>query len=326
MTQYDRYDRQMILPQIGVDGQDRLNAAHILMVGAGGLGVPALQYLVGAGVGQITLIDPDDVEEHNLHRQPIYGGHVGQPKVMAAAQFCRTLNAGVQINPIHDWLTPANAPELVAQADLILDCADSFATSYTLSDCCLTLNKAFVSSSVSAMAGYIGGFCGGAPSLRAVFPDVPHQIGTCASVGVVGPLVGMFGALQAQMALSVLLGLTPSPLGQIFRFDMQGMRSSTFRFDSAQEPEITPHSFITRAEVTADDFVVELRDPAETPQLLFPHAQRFSVHDIGPDGPMPAQGQRAIFICRSGMRAWNAADRLRPYWAGEIALLADFQT
>ena len=323
MTHHDRYARQVILPQIGSDGQDRLNAAHILVIGAGGLGVPVLQYLVGSGVGQITLLDQDPVEEHNLHRQTIYGAHVGLPKVMAAAQFCRTLNASVKINPIENWLTPANAPDLVAQADLVLDCADSFAASYTLSDLCLTLNKPLVSSSVTAMAGYVGGFCGGAPSLRAVFPEVPLNPGTCASAGVVGPVVGMFGALQAQMALSVLLGLTPSPLGQIFRFDMLGMRSSTFRFDSAQEPKNAPHRFIARADVTSDDFVVELRSPAETPHLLAPHAQRFAVSDFGRDGPMPSIGQRAIFVCRSGLRAWNAADRLRPYWAGEIALLAD---
>lgn len=325
MTPYDRYARQMILPQIGADGQDRLTAAHILVVGAGGLGVPALQYLVGAGCGQITVIDPDHVEEHNLHRQPIYGGHVGQPKVRAAAEFCRTLNAAAQINPIQDWLTPANAPDLIAQADLILDCADSFATSYTLSDCCLPLNKPLLSSSVTAMAGYVGGYCGGAPSLRAVFPDVPLNVGSCASVGVLGPVVGMFGALQAQMALSVLLGLNPLPLGQIFRFDMLGMRSSTFRFDGAQEPETPPHPFIALADVAPDDFVVELRDIAETPHLLVPQAKRLSVRDIGPNGPKPAKGQRAIFVCRSGLRAWNAADRLRPYWDGEIALLADFQ-
>jgi molybdopterin/thiamine biosynthesis adenylyltransferase len=324
MTQLDRYARQMILPEIGSKGQDRLDAAHILIVGAGGLGVPVLQYLVGAGVGQITLLDQDLVEEHNLHRQPIYGAHIGQSKVMAAAQFCRTLNASVKINPIQNWLTPANAPDFIAQSDLVLDCADSFAASYTLSDLCLTLNKPLLSSSVTAMAGYVGGFCGGAPSLRAVFPDVPLNPGTCDSVGVVGPVVGMFGALQAQMALSVLLGLTPSPLGQIFRFDMLGMRSSTFRFDGAQEPKSAPHRFIARADVTSDDFVVELRGTAETPQLLVPQAQRFSVSNIGPDGPMPANGQRAIFVCRSGLRAWNAADRLRPYWGGEIALLADF--
>lgn len=324
MTQTDRYARQMGLPEIGSDGQNRLKAAHILVVGAGGLGVPVLQYLVGAGVGHITLIDRDVVEVHNLHRQPIYGGYVGQPKVMAAEQFCRTLNDGVQINPIQDWLTPANAPDLIAEADLVLDCADRFAASYCLSDLCFTLNKPLLSSSVTGLAGYVGGFCGGSPSLRAVFPDVPLNLGTCASVGVLGPVVGMFGTLQAQMALTILLGLTPSPLGQIFRFEMQGMRASSFRFDGAPEPETEPHRFIARADITAADYVIELRDTAETPHLLVPHAQRLTISDFGPYGPKPAQGQRAIFVCQSGLRAWNAADRLRPHWAGEIALLADF--
>ena len=321
-----RYSRQMILPEVGAKGQARLAAAHVLVVGAGGLGVPVLQYLAGAGIGRITLVDPDRVEVTNLHRQPIYGPFLGQPKALAAAAFVHGLNPEVQVTPRVEWLTPATAPALVAGADLVLDCADSFAVSYTLSDTCLPAGKPLISASVLGLAGYVGGFCGGAPSLRAVFPDLPDSLATCATAGVLGPVVGMFGTLQAQMALAVLTGLTPSPLGQLVRHDMAGFRSSSFRFDGAPEPEDRPHCFVSREDLRPGDFVVDLRPEAEAPVPAAPHALRLLPEAFGPQGPPPAPGQRAVFACRTGLRAWRAADRLRPHWPGEIALLADIPT
>ncbi|GGH44269.1 HesA/MoeB/ThiF family protein [Frigidibacter albus] len=321
-----RYSRQTILPEVGAAGQARIAAAHVLVVGAGGLGVPVLQYLAGAGVGRIALVDPDPVEETNLHRQPIYGPHLGQPKAEAAAAFARGLNPEVTVTPRVEWLTPTNAPGLVAGADLVLDCADSFAVSYTLSDTCLRAGKPLISASVLGLAGYVGGFCGGAPSLRAVFPDLPDSLATCATAGVLGPVVGMFGTLQAQMALAVLIGLTPSPLGQLVRHDMAGFRSSSFRFDGAPEPKEAPHRFVAKADLRPGDFIVDLRGADEAPVPAAPHAQRLAVEAFGPDGPCPAPGQRAVFACRTGLRAWRAADRLRPHWPGEIALLADIPT
>ena len=318
----NRYARQMILPEIGAEGQARIGAAHLLVVGAGGLGVPAVQYLAAAGVGRITLVDPDIVEETNLHRQPIYGPHIGRPKAVAATEFAHALNPQVRVTPRVEWLTPDNAPGLAADADLVLDCADSFAVSYILSDCCLAARKPLISASVLGLSGYVGGFCGTAPSLRAVFPDLPDSLATCATAGVLGPVVGMFGLIQAQMALALLIGLTPSPLGQLLRYDMQGFRSTSFRFDNAPEPDAR-FPFIAKNTLRPGDFVVDLRDTAEAPQPAAPHARRLTVEDFGPAGPIPAPGQRAVFACRSGLRAWRAADRLRPHWPGEIALLAD---
>jgi len=318
-----RYARQTILPEVGAAGQARIAAAHVLVVGAGGLGVPVVQYLAGAGIGRLTVVDPDRVELSNLHRQPIYGPFPGQPKATAAAAFVRALNPDVQIVPRVEWLTPATAPDLVAAADLVLDCADSFAVSYTLSDTCLNLGKPLISASVLGLAGYVGGFCGGAPSLRAVFPDLPDTQATCASAGVLGPVVGMFGLLQAQMALSLLIGLAPAPLGQLVRYDMAGARTASFRFDSAPEPEGPSHRFIAKSDLRATDLVIELRDSGEAPVPITPAALRLPIEQIGPHGPRPAPGQRAVFVCQSGLRAWRAADRLRPHWPGEIALLAD---
>lgn len=319
----NRYARQIRLPEVGIAGQARLAAAQVLVVGAGGLGVPVVQYLVGAGLGRITLIDPDRVEETNLHRQPIYGPFLGTPKAEAAAAVARALNPATEVVPLCGWLDPATAPGLVGAADLVLDCADSFAASYTLSDCCLAAGRPLISASALGLAGYVGGFCGGAPSLRALFPDLPETLATCASAGVLGPVVGMLGALQAQMALAVLLRLSPSPLGLFLRHDLHRFHSTAFRFDTAPEPDSSPHRFIAPQQLRESDFLIELRDVDEAPRPVAAFARRQRVEEFGPDGPRPAPGQRAVFACRTGLRAWRAADRLRPHWPGEIALLAD---
>lgn len=313
----NRYIRQMVLDDVGVEGQDRIEAAHVLIVGAGGLGVPALQYLAGAGIGRITLIDPDTVEETNLHRQPIYRmKDLGQPKVRAAAQAVARLNPQVMVTALFDRLTPANAASLVAAADVVLDCADSYAASYTLSDACLEAGKPLISASALGLSGYVGGFCGTAPSLRALFPDPPDSGQTCATAGVLGPVVGMLGCLQAQMALSVVLGLSPSPLGQLTRLD--GGRLTQFRFDGA--PENHGPRFVSREELRADDLVIDLRPADEAARKATPDALRQPGY--GATGPLPQDGQRVVLACRSGLRAWRAADQLARRWPGEITLLA----
>lgn len=319
----NRYARQMILPEIGTKGQARIRSARLLVVGAGGLGVPAVQYLAGAGIGQITLVDPDIVEASNLHRQPVYGPYIGRPKAHALAEFAQTLNPEVEVIPHDVWLTPDNAPGLVADVDLILDCADSFGVSYLLSDTCMAMGKPLISASALGLSGYVGGFCGGAPSLRAVFPELPESLATCASAGVLGPVVGMFGLIQSQMALAVILGLQPSPLGLLIRHEMQGFQTQSFRFDTAPEPDSPCFHFIAKSALGPDDFVVDLRDEVEAPRPVTPHAHRLRVEDFIPAGPCPNPGQRAVLACRTGLRAWRAADRLHAYWPGEIMLLAD---
>ncbi|WP_134680841.1 HesA/MoeB/ThiF family protein [Paracoccus ravus] len=312
-----RYARQMILPEVGADGQHRLASAHVLITGAGGLGVPALQYLVAAGIGRITLVDPDRIEETNLHRQPIYRlEDIGQPKAEAAAGFAARLNPSVEVHALVETLTPANAPELVAKADIVLDCADSYAASYTLSDACLVAGKPLISASALGLSGYVGGFCGGAPSLRALFPDPPDSGQTCASAGVLGPVVGILGCLQAQMALAALLGLAPSPLGQFTRLE-QG-RLTQFRFDGA--PEADGPRFIARDQIHDSDLVIDLRPEDEAPRKATPQALRLPGY--GPAGPLPEPGQRVVLACRSGLRSWRAADELSRRWNGEITLLA----
>ena len=313
----NRYVRQTILPDVGAAGQARFARAHVLVVGAGGLGVPALQYLVGAGVGRITLVDGDRVAAHNLHRQPLYRmDQMGEPKAQAAASALAALNPEVTVMPVCHMLNPANAPALVAAADIVLDCADTFAAGLTLSDICHAQGKPLITASALALAGYVAGCCGGAPSLRAIFPDLPERGATCATAGVMGPVVAAVGALQAQMALSVLLGVAPSPLGQLVSLDAANWRMGGFRFDRAPEPERVL-SFISRNQTRPDDLLIDLRTEAPPFCADARHIPPEQIATVD-----PPVGARVVLACSTGLRAHNAGQTLQSFWPGEIALLA----
>ncbi|WP_109313776.1 HesA/MoeB/ThiF family protein [Ruegeria sp. AU67] len=314
-----RYARQMILPEVGARGQARLSGARVLVVGAGGLAAPVLPLLAGAGVGHLTIMDSDEVALSNLHRQTLFAeGDCGRPKAEVAAERCQDINSEITISTNNQALTNLNSQRFASQADVILDCADSYAASYTLSDSCHALGKPLISASVLGLSGYVGGFCGGAPSLRAVFPDAPGSGASCATAGVLGPVVGMIGAMQAQMALSAILGLDPSPLGQMVQFDARTMRNSTFRFDDAPEPN-HHFPFVSVCQLTTDDLIIELRSSDEAPEPIHPKALRGSSELVKPE---PNKNKRLALCCATGLRAWRTAEKLQPDWPGEIVLVA----
>ncbi|WP_300071346.1 HesA/MoeB/ThiF family protein [uncultured Ruegeria sp.] len=314
-----RYARQTILPEVGAKGQARLSAARVLVVGAGGLAAPVLPLLAGAGVGHLTILDEDIISLSNLHRQTLFTEQdCGRPKVEAAAERCRALNAGIEVSTKNQALTRANVAEFIAGVDLVLDCADSYAASYTLSDTCLEMSKPLISASVLGLTGYVGGFCGGAPSLRAVFPDAPNSSASCATAGVLGPVVGVMGAIQAQMALNLILGLDPSPLGQMVQFDARSCRSTGFRFHGAPEPD-TYFSFISASQLGPSDLIIELRDAQEAPDPIHPDAQRMNPENLKIESN---KDQRLALCCATGLRAWRVAERIQPNWPGEIVLVA----
>ncbi|WP_171123868.1 MULTISPECIES: HesA/MoeB/ThiF family protein [unclassified Ruegeria] len=314
-----RYARQTLLPEVAAEGQARLSDARVLVIGAGGLAAPVLPLLAGAGIGQITIVDGDTVALSNLHRQTLFAeADCGRPKAAVAAERCRALNGEINVIASEQALTSENAADLVAQADVVLDCADSYAASYILSDTCFGAGKPLITASVLGLSGYVGGFCGGVPSLRAVFPDVPDSGASCATAGVLGPVVGFIGAMQAQMTLNLILGLDPSPLGQMVQFDARTLRSTTFRFDNAPEPD-RHFRFVSPGDLTEDDLIVELRGEDEAPKPVHPNARRLSLNALKSE---PNKGKTLALCCATGLRAWRTAEELQPDWSGEIVLVA----
>ncbi|SMX26945.1 putative adenylyltransferase/sulfurtransferase MoeZ [Pelagimonas phthalicica] len=305
---------------IGTKAQQALARAHVLVVGAGGLGCPVLQYLAGAGVGEITLMDDDQVEESNLHRQPLYRMEdIGTAKALAAVRHLTAAHPATRLHPHLSRLTPSNAENAVTHVDLVIDAADSFAVSYILSDTCQRVGKPLVSASVLGMSGYVGAFCATAPSLRAVFPDLPDSAANCATAGVLGPVVGMVGTAQAQMAISVLVGADPSPLGQLLTLDMQRFGFGGFRFDNAPDPT-APLPFVDAALLEEGDLLIELRPASECAETFAPAAQRVTMEELADLNVPPTQ--RLVLGCQTGLRSWRAARVLQSKGAKNLALFA----
>jgi molybdopterin/thiamine biosynthesis adenylyltransferase/rhodanese-related sulfurtransferase len=320
----DRYTRQTILPEVGVAGQARLRGSRVLVIGAGGLGSAVLQYLAVAGVGRLVIVDHDRVEESNLHRQPIYRmSDVGVAKAQAARQALLAANPAVGVDAVCERLTPANAARLIAEVDLVVDAADSFAVTYVVSDVCLRVGKPLISASVLGLSGYVGAFCGGAPSYRAVFPEMPRQAGSCATAGVLGTAVGVMGTLQAHMVLSLLLDLKPGVLGQLVTVDFQTLRFGGFSFCGAQEPAGVIWPFIAADQVDSADVVIDLRSLTEAPVSPIAAALRLDVDAVEKGAARELPGaSRFVLCCRTGVRAWRAAKALQLQGRENLALIA----
>ena len=317
----NRYQRQQMLPEIGEAGQQRLRTARVLVVGAGGLGSTLLPLLAGAGVGYLRIWDDDAVELHNLHRQTLFTtADVGQPKALCAARALNERNRDCVTEARQQALRASTVDRALEGIDLAIDAADSFAVTYTLSDACQPRHIPLISASVLCRQGYVGGFCGSAPGYRALFPQLPTSAANCNTAGVMGPAVATLGAMQAQMALSVLLGLTPSPLGSLVNCDFTQWHFRAFRFDDAQEPTQPLIPFIDRDLLQADDCIVELRSREEAPHSVAAQVERILPEAI--DAWQPPAGRRVVLVCASGIRAAKAASVLAQRGVMPLAIIA----
>ncbi|KAG5355357.1 Adenylyltransferase and sulfurtransferase UBA4 [Yarrowia sp. C11] len=207
--EYRRYGRQLLVPEFGISGQLNLRSKRILIVGAGGLGSPAIQYLAGAGVGHISIIDDDTVEESNLHRQTIHAGREGVSKAESAALFVRQLNSCISVSPIVSRLTSENSFGIFKNHDLVLDCTDGPAVRYLINDTAVLSGIPVVSASALKTEGQLSIYnYNGGPCYRCLFPIPPpaDAVETCGDGGILGPVVGMMGLSQAMEAIKLLTG------------------------------------------------------------------------------------------------------------------------
>lgn len=216
----ERYARHILLKEIGGPGQQRLKAARVAIVGAGGLGSPAALYLAAAGVGAIRLIDDDVVALSNLQRQIAFAsGDVGAPKVERAAARIEALNDHVAVEQTKVRIGEHNAREVLAGVDLVLDGTDNFETRFAVNAACRALGATLVSGAVGRWDGQVGVFKRGGPCYRCLVPAPPPDIETCAQVGIVGALVGVIGSVMALEAIKEIADAGESLAGKLFIYD-----------------------------------------------------------------------------------------------------------
>ena len=229
-----RYSRHILLDEVGIEGQERILAAHALVIGAGGLGSPVALYLGSAGVGRITLVDHDVVDLTNLQRQIAHTTQrVGQPKVASAAQAVQAINPDVQVTALQERVDALRLHTLVQEATVVLDCSDNYATRQAVNAACVRLGKPLVAGAVirfDAQITVIDPRESGTPCYACLFdPAAQFEEVACSTMGVFAPLVGVVGALQATEALKLVAGVGTSLAGRLLMLDGRSMEWSSLR-------------------------------------------------------------------------------------------------
>ena len=207
---FTRYSRQIFIEEIGVEGQRKIRAAKVLVIGAGGLGSPVIQYLAAAGVGTLAVADFDRLEIHNLNRQVIHQEkNIGKLKVESASSFVSALNSNVNFIPINEKVTSENVQHIISPYDIVIDGSDNFTTRYLVNDACVRLGKALVYGSILSFEGQVAVFNHkGSKNLRDIFPEPPKEnVADCDSLGVLGPLPGIVGSIMAMQNLQIICDL-----------------------------------------------------------------------------------------------------------------------
>lgn len=340
-----RYARQICLPEVGKEGQQRLAESRVLVVGAGGLGSPALMYLAAAGVGRITVCDRDTVEASNLHRQILFDTHsVGKKKTHLALQRLEALNPAVELVAVDEPLTAANVEKLFLKHDLVLDCTDNFAIRFLLNDAAVLTSTPLIAASLYQYEGQLQLYDPSAKGacLRCLWREPPAAglLGNCATAGVLGPVAGVFGALQAVEALKFLLGF-PESLGRnLLLFDLRSYRTRLVATRPDADCLVCGHATPLHTLYAADTD----SEPVEVDLATLPAYQRreFTIVDIRErletdSDPLnelkhvniPADrllnatdvldtGQRYLLFCGIGYRSRILAELLRQRGHGNI--------
>ncbi len=334
-----RYSRHLLIPEVGVQGQERLADARVLCIGAGGLGSPVLQYLAAAGVGRIGIVDDDEVDESNLQRQTIYAtSDVGQSKAAVSARRVTEINPLVNADPIAVRFDPSNARDLIRLYDVTIDCTDRFETRYLINDACALEGKPDVYGSIFRFDGQVSVFWRGkGPCYRCLFPQAPPagSVPTCAEGGVLGVLAGIVGTWQASEALKLILGIGDPLVGRVMLIDALGARVREIAIESdsscalcgtnaviteaALEPDSEPVLLDGVDEVDAGG-LKELLDSATLLDVREPHEAVLGVIPDAvhiPASQLPARvheldtAKTYVVACRVGAKSLWAAQLLR---------------
>lgn len=329
-----RYARHLVLPEVGPEGQLALQEASVLVVGAGGLGSPALLYLAAAGIGRIGLIDDDTVDITNLQRQVLHStSEVGESKAASAERRISDLNPEVIVEAIEGRLDASNALEIIDRYDIVIDGTDNFETRYLIGDACEILDKPWVFGSIHRFEGQVATFNHeGGPNYRDLFPEPPEDglAPNCAEAGVLGVLPGIIGSIQATEAIKLILGIGDSLSGELLVVDALSMKFRTLSFSKDESREvikelrqesvescssdsdssskvmlvISPVEFVQRRDSGWDVFLLDVRRSEEEAIATLPGTGLRVEHNLIPmrmsDIPLDKD---IVVYCRSGSRS-----------------------
>ncbi|MFM8315510.1 MAG: molybdopterin-synthase adenylyltransferase MoeB, partial [Deltaproteobacteria bacterium] len=332
-----RYSRQITLEEIGESGQKRLKEAKVLIVGMGGLGCPAALYLAAAGVGTLGIIDPDQVDMSNLHRQILYRSEdIGRHKVDVAKRELHTLNPQLQLYSFPCRLQASNCREIFSSYDIVLDATDNFETRYLINDACFLLNKTNVFASVTKFEGRLSVFSHGGPCYRCLYPTPPQELVlNCSEEGVLGVVPGILGTLQALEAIKQILGITqPEYSNSVLLVDLLGMsfKSITIQKNpncplcgltpsitslSSQAPKCQTMKWISPLELSHwisqkhPFHLIDVREPHETEKGTLRGAQLIPLSRILTEDTLHSEFLESdapkVLFCQSGKRSQQAA-------------------
>jgi molybdopterin/thiamine biosynthesis adenylyltransferase/rhodanese-related sulfurtransferase len=353
-----RYSRHLIMPEVGMEGQQKLKAARVLCVGTGGLGSPLALYLAAAGVGTLGLVDFDVVDLTNLQRQIIHTtDDVGRPKLDSAAEKLAAINPFIQLRKFETKLTSANALDIIRQFDIVADGTDNFPTRYLVNDACVLTGKPNVYASIFRFEGHASVFAAErGPCYRCLYPEPPPPglVPSCAEGGVLGILPGLLGVIQATEVIKLILGSGEPLIGRLLLVDALAMRFRELRLRknpecpvcganptirelidyqefcgirgeeapaSSDVPEIHPEELKARLDAGADVFILDVREPHE-----------YQICNLGghliPLGELPARmneldsSREIVAHCRSGVRSAKAVTLLRQAGFAKVKNLA----
>ncbi len=343
---YQRYSRHIILPEVGLDGQKRLKAASVLCIGTGGLGSPLLLYLAAAGIGRIGIVDFDIVDSSNLQRQIIHGtSWVGKPKIESAKNRILEINPDCQVDLYNTAISSANALDILADYDVVIDGTDNFPTRYLTNDACVLLNKPNVYGSIFRFEGQATVFnYQGGPNYRDLYPEPPPpgMVPSCAEGGVLGVLCGIIGTIQATEAIKIILGTGNTLSGRLLLYNALEMKFRELKLRpnperpvieklidyeqfcgipqaKAQEAkaqmelaEMTVKELKELIDSGTDDYVlIDVRNPNEYQIAQIPGSVLIPLPDIENGSAIPkvkelVQGHRLIAHCKMGGRSAKA--------------------
>ena len=333
-----RYNRHIILSEVGQEGQDKLLQAKVLVVGAGGLGCPVLQYLTAAGIGTIGIIDFDVVEESNLQRQILFGtSSIGQNKALAAKERLEDLNPTITINAHPEKLTSNNALEIFKNYDVIVDGTDNFTTRYLINDAAVISNKPVAYGAIYKFEGQVSVFnYQNGPSYRCLFPTPPKEgsVANCSEVGVLGVLPGIIGTMQANEVIKIILGFDNVLSGKLFCYNSRTTQTSTLKIkrsdvefekvlarkDYFQDEPAVISCETQILEISAEDVLhmdnvqfIDVRETNEQPQLDLQNCVQIPLNQLEQKLNQIHSDNYNIIFCQTGIRSKIAVELLQKH-------------